>query len=224
MKTDQLVVQEMFTEKARFQAYLDVEAALARAQAALGVIPESAAAVISTQADLNLLTLDNIHAGLSKTGHPLVPLIWELDRVCGPEAGGYIHWGATTQNITQTGKLLIVKRCHEIFLSQIGDLLKILGKLALETKDYVMPGRTHGQHAVPATFGYKVAVWLDEFIRHVERLKSCEERVFVAMLGGGAGTAREALDKYKPTMTADQYVVAQREQFTIETYEPQQSH
>ena len=188
MKTDQIVVQEMFTEKARFQAYLDVEAALARAQAALGVIPKSAAAVISTQADLSLLEVDNIHAGLSKTGHPLVPLIWELDRVCGPEAGGYIHWGATTQNITQTGKLLIVKKCHEIFLSQIGDLLKILGKLALETKDYVMPGRTHGQHAVPATFGYKIAVWLDEFIRHVERLKSCEKRVFVAMLGGGAGT------------------------------------
>ena len=188
METNQQTVQGMFTEEARFQSYLEVEAALARAQAKLGVIPSSAAAVISEKANLNLLKLGNIHDGLAKTGHPLVPLIWELDRVCGPEAGGYIHWGATTQNITQTGKLLIVRKCHQIFLSQIAELLKILSKLAIETKDYVMPGRTHGQHAVPATFGYKVAVWLDELIRHVDRLKNCEERVFVTMLGGGAGT------------------------------------
>ena len=188
METNQQTVQGMFTEEARFQSYLEVDAALARAQAKLGVIPSSAAAVISEKANLNLLKLGNIHDGLAKTGHPLVPLIWELDRVCGPEAGGYIHWGATTQNITQTGKLLIVRKCHQIFLSQIAELLKILSKLAIETKDYVMPGRTHGQHAVPATFGYKVAVWLDELIRHVDRLKNCEKRVFVTMLGGGAGT------------------------------------
>ena len=67
-------------------------------------------------------------------------------------------------------------------------MLHILGKLAETTKNYAMPGRTHGQHAVPATFGYKVAVWIDELMRHVDRLQASEERVFVAMLGGGAGT------------------------------------
>ena len=188
MTAGQLSVKELFTENARFQAYLDVEVALAKAQAKLNVIPSAAASVISEKANLEKLNLKNIKEGLAKTGHPLVPLIWELDRVCGPEAGGYIHWGATTQNITQTGKLLLVKQCHDHFLVQMADLLCIFSELAFKTKNYVMAGRTHGQHAVPATFGYKIAVWIDEFIRHIDRLKGSEERVFVTMLGGGAGT------------------------------------
>ena len=188
MTAGQLSVKELFTENARFQAYLDVEVALAKAQAKLNVIPGAAASVISEKANLEKLNLKNIKEGLAKTGHPLVPLIWELDRVCGPKAGGYIHWGATTQNITQTGKLLLVKQCHDHFLVQMADLLCIFSELAFKTKNYVMAGRTHGQHAVPATFGYKIAVWIDEFIRHIDRLKGSEERVFVTMLGGGAGT------------------------------------
>ena len=182
------VVSEMFSESNLFQSYLDVEAALARAQASQGIIPTKAAEIISEKARLELLNIQNVYDGLDKTGHPLVPLIWELDRICGEEAGGYIHWGATTQNITQTGKLLLIKKCHNSYLKDLGSLLHILGKLAETTKDYAMPGRTHGQHAVPATFGYKVAVWIDELMRHVDRFQASEERVFVAMLGGGAGT------------------------------------
>ena len=182
------VVSEMFSESNLFQSYLDVEAALARAQASQGIIPTKAAEIISEKARLELLNIQNVYDGLDKTGHPLVPLIWELDRICGEEAGGYIHWGATTQNITQTGKLLLIKKCQNSYLEDLGSLLHILGKLAVTTKDYAMPGRTHGQHAVPATFGYKVAVWIDELMRHVDRLQASEERVFVAMLGGGAGT------------------------------------
>ena len=181
-------VAELFTEAATFQSYLEVESALARAQAILGVIPQWAADTIATKAQLELMDLEKVYEGLEKTGHPLVPLIWELDRICGPEAGGYIHWGATTQNITQTGKLLQVRKCHQYYLDSIGRLLLELAELAEKTKDYAMPGRTHGQHAVPATFGYKVAVWIDEIIRHVGRLRGCEDRVFVSMLGGGAGT------------------------------------
>ena len=181
-------VAELFTEAATFQSYLEVESALARAQAVLGVIPQWAADTIATKARLELMDLKRVYEGLEKTGHPLVPLVWELDRICGPEAGGYIHWGATTQNITQTGKLLQVRKCHQYYLDGIGLLLLTLAELAEKSKDYAMPGRTHGQHAVPATFGYKVAVWIDEIIRHVGRLKGCEERVFVSMLGGGAGT------------------------------------
>jgi len=181
-------VAELFTEAAIFQSYLEVESALARAQAVLGVIPQWAADTIATKARLELMDLERVYEGLEKTGHPLVPLVWELDRICGPEAGGYIHWGATTQNITQTGKLLQVRKCHQYYLDSIGRLLLTLAGLAEKSKDYAMPGRTHGQHAVPATFGYKVAVWIDEIIRHVGRLKGCEERVFVSMLGGGAGT------------------------------------
>ena len=160
MGKDQNPIGELFTESQMFQSYLDVEAALGRAQAELDIIPGWAAEKISDTARLELLDLKNIHEGLEKTGHPLVPLIWELDRVCGPEAGGYIHWGATTQNITQTAKLIQVKRCHTLYLKRIADLLLTLATLAEKSKNFVMPGRTHGQHAVPATFGYKVAVYL----------------------------------------------------------------
>ncbi len=181
-------VRALFTEHARFQSWLDVEAALAQSQAELGVIPAAAAKEITSKAHLKYLDLAAIRAGLAKTGHPLVPVVWALDQACEGDAGGYVHWGATTQNITQTGQLLQVRRAHEIFLRQLATILTTLADLAERTKDVLLPGRTHGQHAVPATFGFKVAVWIDELGRHVERLRGCEGRVFVAMLGGGAGT------------------------------------
>jgi 3-carboxy-cis,cis-muconate cycloisomerase len=181
-------VRALFTEPARFQSWLDVEAALAQAQGELGVIPEAAAREIVRKAHLSFLDLAAVREGLARTGHPLVPLVWALDRACEGDAGGYVHWGATTQNVTQTGQLLQVRRAHEIFLRQLAAILAIWAGLAERTKDALLPGRTHGQHAVPATFGFKVAVWIDEVVRHVERLPGCERRVFVAMLGGGAGT------------------------------------
>ena len=194
-------VRSLFSEVSRYQAWLDVEAALAQAQAELDVIPSEAAAEITRKAHLSYLDMNAVRQGLARTGHPLVPLVWELDRVCDGDAGGYVHWGATTQNITQTGQLLLVRRAHTIFLKQFGELLNLLADLAEETKDALLPGRTHGQHAVPATFGYKVAVWIDELCRHVDRLRGCEERVFVAMLGGGAGTLASLGESGLPTQT-----------------------
>ena len=181
-------IRELFSESQRFQSWLDVEAALAQAQADLNVIPSDAAEEITRKARIELLDMDAIYEGLARTGHGLVPLIWELDRICDGDAGGLVHWGATTQNITQTGKLLQLRKAHHIYLSQLARILEMLADLAESTRDFALPGRTHGQHAVPATFGLKVAVWIDELIRHVERLRGCEDRVFVAMLGGGAGT------------------------------------
>src|SRR3989454_3815348 len=188
LRIDDPGVRALFTEAARFQSWLDVEAALAQAQAELGIIPDAAAREITRKAQLKYLDLAAVRAGLARTGHPLVPLVWELDRACEGDAGGYVHWGATTQNVTQTGQLLQVRRAHEIFLRQLATILITLADLALRTKGMLLPGRTHGQHAVPATFGFKVAVWIDELCRHVERLRGAEGRVFVAMLGGGAGT------------------------------------
>ena len=181
-------IRALFTREARWQAWLDVEAALARAEAGLGMIPADAAVEIANHCRLDLLDVDNIEAGLAVTAHPLVPLIWELDRILGGEIGGYVHWGATTQNITQTGDILQLREAHEIILSQIGQVLLRLAPLAERHADDPCAGRTHGQHAVPATFGYKVGAWIDELCRHVERLEDAESRVFVAMLGGAAGT------------------------------------
>ena len=181
-------IRALYQLENRWQAWLDVEAALARAQAELGIIPADAAEAIAAKARLELMDRARIDEGFARTGHTLVPLVWELGRIVGEPHGGWVHWGATTQNITQTGDLLVLRQAHAIFLRQIGEVLAAMADLAERTADMPMAGRTHGQHAVPATFGYKVAVWIDELLRHLERLRQAAPRLFVAMLGGGAGT------------------------------------
>jgi len=181
-------IRALYRLENRWQAWLDVEAALARAQAELGIIPHAAAEAIAQAARLELLDRERIDEGFARTGHTIVPLVWELGRVVGEPHGGWVHWGATTQNITQTGDLLVLRQAHGIFLRLINEALSAMAELAERGADMVLPGRTHGQHALPATFGYKVAVWIDEMLRHVERLRQVAPRLFVSMLGGGAGT------------------------------------
>jgi adenylosuccinate lyase len=194
-------IRALYRLESRWQAWLDVEVALARAQAELGIIPGEAAAAIAHAARLELLDRRRIDDGLARTGHTLVPLVWELARVVGEPHGGWVHWGATTQNITQTGDLLVLREAHRIFLCLIGETLTAMADLAERSAEMPMAGRTHGQHAVPATFGYKVAVWIDELLRHVERLREASPRLFVAMLGGGAGTFA-SLGKQGPPVQA----------------------
>src|SRR5499433_2698226 len=181
-------IRALYRLENRWQAWLDVEAALAKAQEELGIIPNGAAEAIGRAAHLELLDRAHIDEGFARTGHTIVPLVWELSRVTGDPYGGWVHWGATTQNITQTGDLLVLRQAHRIFLRLIGEIIAGMADLAERGADMALPGRTHGQHAVPATFGYKVAVWIDEMIRHVERLRQLGPRLFVTMLGGGAGT------------------------------------
>jgi adenylosuccinate lyase len=181
-------IRGLYRLESRWQAWLDVEVALAKAQAELGIIPSEAADAIARAAHLELLDRGRIDQALARTGHTLVPLIWELARVVGEPHGGWVHWGATTQNITQTGDLLLLRQAHKIFLRLLGELILGMADLAERGAEMAIAGRTHGQHAVPATFGYKVAVWIDELIRHVERIEQAAPRLFVAMLGGGAGT------------------------------------
>ena len=181
-------IRKLYTIENRWQAWLDVEAALARSQADLGIVPREAAERIAQCAKLTLMDRARIDEADKRTGHTIVPLVWELSRICGEPAGGWVHWGATTQNITQTGDLLVLRQAHRTFIDLILKTLKAMAELAERSADMVIPARTHGQHAVPATFGFKVAVWIDEFIRHLERFRQIEPRVFVAMLGGAAGT------------------------------------
>jgi 3-carboxy-cis,cis-muconate cycloisomerase len=181
-------IRALYAQENRWQAWLDVEAALAKAQAELGIIPPEAAEAIVAKAQLGLLDRARIDEGFARTGHTIVPLVWELSRVVGEPHGGWVHWGATTQNITQTGDLIVLRQAHQVFLRLIGEALRAMADLAERGADMPIAGRTHGQHAVPATFGYKPAVWIDEMIRHVERLRQAAPRIFVAMLGGGAGT------------------------------------
>src|SRR5947199_4047312 len=159
-------IRALYKLENRWQAWLDVEAALARAQAELGIIPAGAAAAIAAKARLDLLDRARIDEGFARTGHTIVPLVWELSRVVGEPHGGWVHWGATTQNITQTGDLLVLRQAHRVILGLIADALEAAADLAEKGADMPIAGRTHGQHAVPATFGSKPAVWIDALIRH----------------------------------------------------------
>jgi len=195
-------LRALYRQENRWQAWLDVEAALARAQAQLGIIPADAAEAIAGKSKLELMDRKRIDEGFARTGHTLVPLVWELSRVVGEPHGGWVHWGATTQNITQTGDLLVLRQAHAIFFRQIGEVLSAMADLAERTADMPMAGRTHGQHAVPATFGYKVGVWIDELMRHADRLREARPRLFVAMLGGGAGTFASLGEQGPPVQAA----------------------
>ncbi|MFV0297655.1 MAG: adenylosuccinate lyase family protein [Hyphomicrobiaceae bacterium] len=194
-------LRALYRQENRWQAWLDVEVALAKAQEELEIIPKGAAAAIGKAARLDRMDRARIDEGFQRTGHTLVPLVWELSRVTGEEFGGWVHWGATTQNITQTGDLLVLRQAHAIYQKQIATLLRAMADLAEKSADMVLPGRTHGQHAVPATFGYKVAAWIDELLRHADRLDQAAPRLFVAMLGGGAGTFA-SLGKMGPPVQA----------------------
>lgn len=181
-------IRALFTLESRWQAWLDVEAALARAQAKIGMIPPDAAEAITNAARLDLLDSERIREGFLRTAHTLVPLVWELGRVVGEPHGGWVHWGATTQNIVSTGDLLLIRRALNTIRGQIHEILASMATLAESGADMVMAGRTHGQHAVPITFGYKVATWIDELLRHLDRMDQAEPRIVAAMLGGAAGT------------------------------------
>lgn len=181
-------LKQVFSDRNMLQCWLDVEAALARAQAAVGLIPQSAAGEITRQARAELLDMAAIKQGINQTTHELVPVIRQLAALCQGDAGRYVHWGATTQDITDTGLVLQVKAAHAIIRRDLQALARALQALARRERDTLMAGRTHGQHATPITFGFKVAVWLAEVRRHLARLDECGPRVLVGQFAGAAGT------------------------------------
>jgi 3-carboxy-cis,cis-muconate cycloisomerase len=160
---------------------------LALSQARLGLIPPEAAQAIAAAAHIEHLDMMAIEQGIIRESHPLTPLVSALGKAAG-DAGEWAHWGATTQNITQTADVLLLREAHHRILTLLQEVITAAIKLAARTANITMAGRTHGQHAVPITFGYKVAVWLDQLTRHVERLNQVEPRVLTAMAGGAVGT------------------------------------
>lgn len=178
---------EVFAPAAVMQAFLDVERAVALAQAELRMIPAESAAVIAANCDAALLDPVRMQEGHDTTRHPLMPLINELVRLCGETHGGYVHWGITTQNVIQTGLMLLAKRAQHTIDGFVGDILHHLGRHAVTHADTLMAGRTHYRHAVPITFGFKVAVWIEELLDCAERLRTAGDRAFQVMSGGAVG-------------------------------------
>ncbi|MGE8704482.1 MAG: class-II fumarase/aspartase family protein [Achromobacter sp.] len=179
--------REIFSDQATLARYVEVEVALARAQARLGLIPAEAAEQIAARvkpADLDLLSLGQ---QTDIVGYPILPLVEQLATQCG-EAGGYLHWGATTQDIMDTGIVLQVRAGLDVIERDLSEVREVLAGLAERHRATPMAGRTHLQHALPITFGYKAGVWLSMFDRHQERLSQLRERVLCVQLAGAAGT------------------------------------
>jgi 3-carboxy-cis,cis-muconate cycloisomerase len=181
-------MRAVFDDLNLLQKWLDYEAALARAESVLGLVPAEAAQEITRKAQAVNMDTGAIKQGIDKTVHPLVSVIWQLSELCEGEAGRYVHWGATTQDVMDTAIVLQLKEAIVLFEQTLDDLIAALAKLAGEHRDTLMAGRTHGQQALPITFGFKIAVWLSEMRRHRQRLAESKARVLVGQFGGAVGT------------------------------------
>ena len=187
-------MREVFSDFSLISRYAEVEIALAKAEARCGVIPVEAAEEITKRTDVSALDFDLLRSETDIVGYPILPLVHQMAKQCG-DAGRYVHWGATTQDIMDTAVVLQVRAGLEIIERDIAALRGILAGLAKRYRDTPMAGRTHLQQALPVTFGYKCAIWLAMFDRHAERLSQLKPRVLVGQFAGAAGTLASLGDK-----------------------------
>jgi adenylosuccinate lyase len=178
----------IFDERARIQAWLDILAALARAQAAEGLVPAAAAQEITRLADVDLLDVDAVAQQTRASGHSTLGLIRAMRDVLGPELHQYLNVGATVQDVTDTWMSIALRQVISIVKSDLGQVEERVLDLCREHRDTLMAGRTHGQPGAPITFGFKAASWADEVGRHLDRLADGSRRWLVGQLGGGVGT------------------------------------
>ena len=184
--TDEL--RAVFDEEARLQTWLEILAALAAAQAELGIIPPASAEAIATAASVDRLDLELAAAETRRTSHSTLGLIAALRRALPAEAAEHVYYGATVQDLTDTWTALAIRRTGQVAWRDLGGVEALLLDLAERHRDTPMAGRTHGQPGSPVTFGLKVASWADEVRRHRERLAEGAPRWLCGQLGGAVGT------------------------------------
>ncbi|NJE62378.1 adenylosuccinate lyase [Thermococcus sp. 21S7] len=187
-------MRRIWDEENKLQKLLDVEAALARAHAKLGNIPEESARVISERANTKWVKLDRVKEIEAEIHHDIMAVVKALSEVC-HEHGKYVHLGATSNDIIDTANVLLIKESLAIVENDLREMRSILKNLAKEHKYTVCIGRTHGQHAVPTTYGMKFAIWLDEIQRHLDRIEELKERILVGQMSGAVGTMASFGDK-----------------------------
>jgi 3-carboxy-cis,cis-muconate cycloisomerase len=180
-------MRQIFSERATVARYVEVEVALAQVEGRLGIIPQAAADAILGRASAKDIDLEQLRQATNVVGYPIVGLIAQLAQQCG-DAGRYLHWGATTQDIMDTAAVLQIKAALALIEGDLAALDRSLARLANTHRATVMAGRTHLQHALPITFGYKAAVWLSAIVRHRRRLEEIRPRVLVGQFAGAAGT------------------------------------
>ena len=180
-------MRQLWSEKNIVNSWLKVESALTSALAEFGVVPMDAAEVIQNHPNLDLRDIEKIGDQTSKTRHILAGFVKYMRDQLG-EAGEYFHLGATTQDILDTSLAILIKESLESINRDIRSLLSVMTSLADKHRHTVMPGRSQGQHALPITFGFKVALWASELLDHLKRLNELEKRVLVVSTGAAVGT------------------------------------
>ncbi len=188
-------MREVFSDKARLQAWIDTEIALAKAQVQLGIIPQGIDTELEKLAKIEKLNVDEMKADFDRVGFPILPFVKQLNKACDPETARWIHYGATTQDILDTGMVLQIKKGLQIVEEELDAIIKATAHLSKKYAKTVMAGRTFQQLAAPVTFGYKAGVWLDEMLRHRERLQQLKKRVLVGQCAGAVGTFATLGDK-----------------------------
>ncbi len=172
----------------KLQKMLEVEAALAEAEAQLDMIPKEVAAEIKSKASIEYVTIKRVSEIEAETNHDIASIVKALAEVCENDAGEYVHFGATSNDIIDTSQSLLFKESIRILRGRLSELTRIIIELADKNKNNVCIGRTHGQHALPTTYGMKFAIWADELHRQLDRLDECHGRICVGMMTGAVGT------------------------------------
>ena len=184
-------MSEVFSDAARLQHMLDFEAALARAEARCGVIPDAAAQAIASKCKSDLIDAHALATATALSLNPAIPLVKQLTALVAkdaPEAARFVHWGATSQDANDTGLVLQIRQALDILEADLAMLCTGLTQLAQQHRSTPIAGRTLMQHALPTTFGVKVAGWLDAMNRHRKRFVETRARVLVLQFGGAVGT------------------------------------
>lgn len=181
-------MRHVFADETLIQRYLDVEAALARVQARMGIIPEAAAAEITAKASFEHFDFEEYKRGVARVSYPILPLVEGIVAMCKDGLGEYSHWGTTTQDIMDSALSLQIRDAVAIIEADLDAVADLLAGLAREYRDAPVAGRSHLQHALPVTFGYKAAVWLSGIERHRARLAELKPRATLVQFSGAAGT------------------------------------
>src|SRR5262245_44327662 len=181
-------MREIFSDEARTGYYLEIEAALARVQGRLGIIPEKAAREIERQCRIENIDLVRLKQQTERIGYPILGVVQQLVGLCPNGLGEWCHWGATTQDITDTATILQIRAALELIESDMEAIAAALAELSRRYRDTPMAGRSNLQQAVPLTFGFKMAALLAAMQRHRERLAQLRPRVLVGEFGGAVRT------------------------------------
>ena len=181
-------MKAIFYEESRLQFQMDVEAALARAHASLGTITDAEAKEITRVANLDIVKIDRVKEIEKETRHDLMAMVKAMTEQCQGDAGKYVHYGATSNDIVDTATALQIKAAIEIIQADVDRFIVTLAKLAKRERDTLEIGRTHAQFAIPITFGFKIAGYVAEMLRHRERLEQAKPRACAGKMAGAVGT------------------------------------